>query len=119
MSPIVSNLYLNLILFSLLEARDQGPRPEELEVFSFIDDILFRLHSRRDVVTTFNYFDKTARDLGLDMNMTKTEVLAMGNSPHISFKTIAGSVVSMLLPDGTPRTVYKYPGIYIYTTKQK
>ena len=119
MSPILFNLYLNLVLFSLPKAQDQGPRPENLEVFSFIDDILFRLHSRRDVISVFKYFDTTARHLGLDMNVTKTELLAMEDSPHISFTTPTGSLISTCFPDGTPRTVYKYLGIYLYTTNQK
>ena len=119
LSPILFNLYLNLVLFSLPEARDQGSRPEKIEVFSFIDDILFRLHSRSDVISIFTYFDTTARHLGLDMNVTKAEVLAMGNSPHISFPTSNGSIISTRFPDGTPRTVYKYLGIYLYTTDQK
>ena len=60
LSPILFNLYLNLVLFSLLPHRGTS--------FSYIDDILFRLSRQQDLVHIFNYFDEDVRLLGLVMN---------------------------------------------------
>ena len=118
MSPLLFNLYLNLALFSLPHAHSQGNRPNGLEAFAFIDDLLFRLHSQSDVETVFNFFDTTARQLGLDMNVSKTEVLAMDQAPQFSFTSASGAKISTLLENGQPRSVYKYLGIYLFTNNQ-
>ena len=110
LSPILFNLYLNLVLFSL---------PPHLGTsFSYIDDILFRLSRQQDAIDIFNYFDADVRLLGLDMNPTKSEVQALEGAPHFSFTSTSGSFVSTLDPQGKPRDFYRYLGVYLYTENQ-
>ena len=110
MSPILFNLYLNLVLFSLPRFRGT--------TFAFIDDILFRVADPLVVAEIFSFFDTFVRDLGLDMNAEKTEVQAMGPAPHFSFRAPGGAIVSTCKPgpDGAPRDFYKYLGVYVYSS---
>ena len=98
LSPLLFNLYLGLVLFSL---------PPHLGTpFSFIDDILFRLSRQQDVVDIFNFFDGDVRLLGLDMNPTKWGVQALEGVSHFHFTSTSGSLVSTLDPKGKPRDFY-------------
>ena len=110
LSPILFNLYLNLVLFSLPPHRGTS--------FSYIDDILFRLSRRQDVVRIFNFFDGDVRLLGLDMNPTKSEVQALEGAPHFQFTSVSGTLVSTLDPQGKPRDFYRYLGVYLYAENQ-
>ena len=88
LSPLLFNLYLGLVSFSL--------PPHQGTPFSFIDDILFRLSRQQDVIDIFNFFDGDVRLLGLDMNPTKSEVQALEGASHFRFTSTAGSLVSTL-----------------------
>ena len=94
LSPLLFNLYLGLFLFSL--------PPHRGTPFSFIDDILFRLSRQQDVVDIFNFFDGDVRLLGLDMNLTKSEVQALEGASHFHFTSTSGCLVSTLEPKESP-----------------
>ena len=50
------------------------------------------------------------------MNVSKTEVGAVGNSPQRDFVTTSHNIFSTINPDtGRPRIFYKYLGVYVYT----
>ena len=49
---------------------------------AYIDDILMRSEDVNYVQNSLNYFDGPARDWGLDMNVSKTEVHANGTAPQ-------------------------------------
>ena len=49
---------------------------------AYIDDILIRSEDVNYVQNSLNYFDGPARDWGLDMNVSKTEVHANGTAPQ-------------------------------------
>ena len=49
---------------------------------AYIDDILIRSEDVNYVQNSLNYFDGPARDWGLDMNVSKTEVHANGTAPE-------------------------------------
>ena len=108
MSPILFNLYLGLALFSLPVFTGTS--------FSFIDDILFRVADPLSAKKIFCYFDTVVRELGLDMNSEKTEIQAMGDAAHFSFRARGGMVISTCRPDGTPRDFYRYLGVYLYSS---
>ena len=58
---------------------------------AYIDDILIRSEEVVYIQNSLNYFDGPARDLGLDMNVSKTEVHANGTAPGKEFLTPRGS----------------------------
>ena len=110
LSPILFNLYLNLVLFFL---------PPHLGTsFSYINDNLFRPSRQQDVIDIFNYLDGDVGLIGLDMNQTKSEVQALEGAPHFHFTSASGSFVFTLDPQGRPRDLYRYLGVYLYTENQ-
>ena len=48
---------------------------------TFIDDILFRSPNPEDIEEVFTLFDTEGRALGMDMNVVKTQLHAMGLAP--------------------------------------
>ena len=85
----------------------------------YIDDILIRSEDVIYIQNSLNYFDGPARDWGLDMNVSKTEVHANGTAPQKEFLTPRGS--EFLTHDtkaGRPHTWYKYLGVYLFTCHQ-
>ena len=86
---------------------------------AYIDDILIRSEDVNYVQTSLNYFDGPARDWGLDMNVSKTEVHANGTAPQKGFLTPRGSEFHTYnKKTGRPHTCYKYPGVYLFTCHQ-
>ena len=110
LSPLLFNLYLSLVLFSL--------PPHQGTPFSLIDDILFRLSRQQDVIDIFNYFDGDVLLLGLDMTPTKSEFQALEGASHFHFTSTSGTSVSTLDSQGKPRDFYRYLGVYLYTENQ-
>ena len=84
-----------------------------------IDDILIRSEDVIYVQNSLNYFDGPARDCGLDMNVSKTEVHANGTAPQKEFLTPRGSEFHTYnKKTGRPHTCYKYLGVYLFTCHQ-
>ena len=110
MSPILFNLYLGLVLFSLPDF--------EGATCSYIGDILFRTGSSRDISRLFGFFDREAQTLGLDMNSSKSEVHALEGARHFSFVSPTGATVSTTDENGAPRDYYRYLEVYFYTEGQ-
>ena len=85
----------------------------------FVDDILIQSEDPEYIQSTLNFFDHDARVWGLDMNISKTEVQAVVNSPPRDFVTTSHNIVSTINPQtGRPRNFYKYLGPYLYTQDQ-
>ena len=86
---------------------------------AYIDDILIRSEDVIYVQNSLNYFDGPARDWGLDMNVSKTEVHANGTAPQKEFLTPRGSEFHTYnKKTGRPHTCYKYLGVYLFTCHQ-
>ena len=86
---------------------------------AYIDDILIRSEDVFYIENSLNYFDGPARDWGLDMNVSKTEVHANGTAPQKEFLTPRGSEFLMYnKKTGLPHTCHKYLGVYLFTCHQ-
>ena len=86
---------------------------------AYIDDILIRSEDVIYIQNSLNYFDGPARDWGLDMNVSKTEVHANGTAPQKEFLTPRGSeFLTYNKKTGRPHTCYKYLGVYLFTCHQ-
>ena len=119
LSPLLFVLYLNVLLFAL-PAHAPPPASSTYSSHAFIDDLLFRSTCPKHIQSILGFFDTVGRQWGLDMNLGKTEVHAMGSAPQREFPTQTGRPLSTLNTDtGLPHTVYKYLGVYIYTAEQQ
>ena len=86
---------------------------------AYIDDILIRSEDVNYVQNSLNYFDGPARDWGLDMNVSETEVHANGTAPQKEFLTPRDSGFHTYnKKTGRPHTCYKYLGVYLFTCHQ-
>ena len=84
-----------------------------------MDDILIQSEVPEYIQSTLNFFNHDARVWGLDMNVSKTEVQAIGNSPQRDSVTTSHNIFSTINPDtGRPLNFYKYLGVYLYTQHQ-
>ena len=84
-----------------------------------MDDILIQSKDPEYIQSTLNFFDHDARVWGLDMNVSETEVQAVGNSPQRDFVTTRHNFFATInLDTGRPRNFYKYLGVYLYTQDQ-
>ena len=85
-------------------------------IHAFAHDILFRARSKEDIQTVFEAFDSPAREWGLDMNVNKTELHLIRGMTHIDISSPHGGPISTRDRQGFPQSVYKYLGLYFYTT---
>ena len=86
---------------------------------AYIDDILIKSEDVVYIQNSLNYFDGPARDWGLDMNVSKTEVHAIGTAPQKESLTPRGSeFLTYNKKTGRPHTWYKYLGFYLFTCHQ-
>ena len=115
LSPLLFIFYLNLMFF-YLETKIEWNL--ERSIHAFVDDILFRARSIDDVQTVFEAFDGPARELGLDMNTSKTELHARRRMAQTEIRSRHGSTTATWDAAHNPRTVYKYLGVYFYTEDQ-
>ena len=113
LSPLLFVLYLNLMFYYLDTKIGWGL---ERSIHAFIDDILFRARSLADIQVVLEAFDGPASQLGLDMNMEKTELHMLRGSQHAIIQSARGGRVSTRDAAGKPHSVYKYLGVYFYTT---
>ena len=70
---------------------------------AYIDDILIKSEDVVYIQNSLNYFDGPARDWGLDMNVSKTEVHANGTTPPKQFSDSQGlGIPHVQQKDGSP-----------------
>ena len=112
-SPTLFILFINVLLFNIDQLSFQSPRSS---VHAFVDDILFRSNSTKDMEGIFNFFDTTARAFGMDMNVSETQLHALFGAPQTTIESSAGSQLSIIDPDtGQPYKFYKKLGVYFFT----
>ena len=80
MSPILFCLYLNVLLFALPSHVTAPPSPQEWG-HAFVDDLLYRSEDGDRIQHILNFFDTVAREWGLDLNLSKTDIHALGAAP--------------------------------------
>ena len=115
MSPILFCLYLNVLLFALPSHVKAPPSPHE-SGHAFVDDLLYRSEDADRIQQILNFFDTVAREWGLDLNLSKTEIHAMGTAPPRTFTSPSGTPLSTTnQKTGQPHNCYKYLGVYIFT----
>ena len=113
LSPLLFILCLNLMFFFLDSKIKWGL---DKSIHAFADDILFGAQFKEDIQTVFEAFDGPAREWGLDMNVSKTELHLMRGITHIDISSPHGVRISTRDRQGSPRSVYNYLGVYFYTT---
>ena len=119
LSPLLFILYLNSLLHHFF-ATVPAPRANALTSHhAYIDDILIRSEDVVYMQNSLNYFNGQARDWGLDMNLSQSEVHANGTAPKKDFLTPRGSeFLTYNRKTGRPHTCYKYLGGYLWTCHQ-
>ena len=80
MSPILFCPYLNVLLFALPPHVTAPPSPHE-SAHTFVDDLPYRSEDGDSKQQNLNFFDTVAREWRLDLNLSKTEIHAMGTAP--------------------------------------
>ena len=88
----------------------------DFSIHAFADDILLHARKKDDVQRVFEAIDGPARLLGHDMNVNKTELHLMRGAAHIDIHSQHGGRLSTRESTGRPHAVYKYLGVYFYTT---
>ena len=116
MSLILFGLYLNVLLFALPSHVTAPSSPHE-SGHAFVDDLLYRSEDGDRIQQILNFFDTVAREWGLDLNLSKTEIHAMGTASPETFASPSGTPLSTTnQKTGQPHNCYKYLGVYIFTT---
>ena len=113
LSPLLFNLYLNLMFFGLDGEIEWGLGKS---IHASIDDILFRAMLVEDIKTVYKAFDGPARMLGLDLNLSKTELHAVRGVGHTVVRSCHSGTFPTRDQIGSPPQVYKYLGVYFYTS---
>ena len=86
----------------------------------FVDDLLYRSEDGDHIQQILNFFDTVARDWGLDLNLSKTEMHGIGTAPPRTFTSPSGTPLSTTNQTrGQPHNCYKYLGVYIFTNNQR
>ena len=108
LSPLLFIPYLNALLAHFMATAPPSPNKTSTQ-HVLVDDILIQSEDPEYIQSTLNFFDHNARVWGLDMNVSKTEVQAVGNSPKRNFVTTRHKIFSTINSDtGRPRNFYKY-----------
>ena len=104
-SPTLFISFINVLLFNVNQLSFQSPHSS---LHAFVDDIPFRSNSQKDMETIFNFFDTTARALGMDMSVSRTQLHALFGAQQTTIESSAGSQLSTIDPDtGQPYKFYK------------
>ena len=93
MSPILFCLYLNVLLFAL-PSHVTAARSRHESGHAFVDDLPYGSEDGDRIQQILNFFDTVAREWGLDLNLSKTEIHAMGTAPPRTFTSISGTPLS-------------------------
>ena len=119
MSPNLFCLYLNVLLFTLRSHVTAPPSPE-VSGHTFVDDLLYRSENGDRIQEILNFCDTVAREWGLDLNLSKTGIHAIGTAPPRTFTSPSGTPLSTTnQKTGQPHSCYKYFWVYIFTTNQE
>ena len=111
LSSLLFNFYINIILWAL----PQHVRMLDTDTtHTFIDDYVLRTTSPTTAAAVFNFFDQEGRQLGLDMNISKTELHAMHGTSPVSVCTRSKASLSTHSPNGTPHTYYNRNPLLLY-----
>ena len=117
-SPLLFILYFSALLAHVMATHPPPPNKTSTQHVS-VDDILIQSEEPEYIQSTLNFVDHDARLCGLDMNVSKTEVQAVGESPQQDFVTTRNNIFSTINPDtGRPRNFYRYLRVYLYTQGQ-
>ena len=112
MSSILFCLYLNVLLFALPSHVTAPPSSNE-SGHAFVDDLLYRSENGDPIQQIFEF----AGQWGLDRNLSKTQIHAMGTACPRTFTYPSGTAVSTTNQKrGHSHNCYKYQGVYIFTT---
>ena len=71
--------YLNVLRFALPSHVTAAPSPHK-SAHTFVADLLYRSENGDRIQQTLNSFDTVAREWGLDLNLSKREIPAMGTA---------------------------------------
>ena len=119
LSPLLFILYLNSLLHHFFATVPPPRADARTSHHAYIDDILIKSEDVLYIQNSLNYFDGPARDWGLDMDVSKTEVPASGTAAQEEFLTPRGSeFLTYNKKTGRPHTCYKYLGLYLFTCHQ-
>ena len=115
MSPILFGLNLNVLLFALPSHVTAPPSPHE-SGHAFVDDLLYRSEDGDRIQQILHFSDTVAREWGLDLNLSRTEIHVMGTAPPRTFTSPSGTPQSTSKKKtGQLHNCYKYLGVYIFT----
>ena len=118
-SPILFCPYLNVLLFALPSHVTAPPSPHESGL-AFVDDLLYRSEDGDRIQQISNFFNTVARERGLDLKLSKTEIRAMGTAPPRTFTSPSGTPLSTTnQKTGQPHNCYKYLGVYMITANHE
>ena len=116
MPPVLFCLYLNVLLFAL-PCHVTAPPSRHESGQAFVNDLLYRSEDGDRIQQILNFFDTVAREWGLHLNLSKTEIHAMGTAPPRAVTSPSGTPLSTTnQKTGQPHSCYKYLGEYIFTT---
>ena len=110
LSTLLFTICLNL-MFSYLDTTIQWG--SEKSINAFVDDILFRARSIKDVKAVFKAFDGFAKETGLDMNVNKTELHAKRGTAQTETRPRHRASIATWDSLGNP---HQYLGVLFYTT---
>ena len=115
LSPILSVLYVNVLLFA-------APHPLSTHItqhessHAFVDDLLYRSESSQRIEEILSFYDSKSRAWGLDIYLSKTELNSMEKAPQTTITAPSGDRLSTIDPKTlAPQKVYKYLGVYLFT----
>ena len=114
LSPLLFVLYLNALLFN---APFRPPSTDLTNTgHAFINDLLYRRPDQSIIQGLIHFFDTAGRKLGMNMNMTKTEVQALNGAAQHVFSSPSSFIFDTVDPvTGLPSEFYKYLGVFIFT----
>ena len=84
MSPTLFRLYLNVLLF-VLPSHFTAPPSSHESGHAFVADLLYRSKIGDRIQKISNFFDRVAREWGLDLSLSRTEIHAIGTPPPRDF----------------------------------
>ena len=113
LSPLLFVFYLNALLFNApfpLPSTDLTNTGD-----AFIDDLLDRSPDPSLIQGLIDFFDTASRKLGINMNMTKTEVQALNGAVQHVFLSLTAFFFNTFDPvTGLPREFSKYFGVLFF-----
>ena len=82
----------------------------------FIDDLLYRSPDPSLIQGLIDFFGTAGQKLGMNMNMTKTEVQTLNGAAQHAFLSPSGFIFDTVDPvTGLPREFYLYLGVFLFT----